>query len=133
MRGRRSSSRSPQVCRLRRVTVPVPEGRGEDLRQFAQELCSRQWAEPAGVTPEWRKLSPSAELLLDPESGARCAIRDIRQTATIGPSRCLETTRLRQGVLGSLQKHDRSPRRRLVLMSRTGASYPMGMAVTATV
>jgi hypothetical protein len=26
----------------------------------------------------WRRLSPSAELMVDPESGARCAIRDSR-------------------------------------------------------
>ena len=30
----------------------------------------------AGVTLGWRRLSPSAELFVDPESGARCAIRD---------------------------------------------------------
>ena len=34
----------------------------------------------AGVTLGWRRLSPSAELFVDPESGARCAIRD-----TMGP------------------------------------------------
>jgi hypothetical protein len=32
---------------------------------------------PAGG---WRRLSPSAELLIDPESGARCAIRDSRRS-----------------------------------------------------
>jgi hypothetical protein len=32
---------------------------------------------PAGG---WRRLSPSAELMIDPESGARCAIRDSRRS-----------------------------------------------------
>jgi hypothetical protein len=40
---------------------------------------------PAGG---WRRLSPSAELLIDSESGARCAIRDSR---TPGAERYLWT------------------------------------------
>jgi hypothetical protein len=40
---------------------------------------------PAGG---WRRLSPSAELLIDPASGARCAIRDSRSP---GAERCLWT------------------------------------------
>jgi hypothetical protein len=38
----------------------------------------------AGVTLGWRRLSPSAELFVHPESGARCAIRDTR---TLGAER----------------------------------------------
>ena len=36
----------------------------------------------SGETQGWRRLSPSAELLIDPESGARCAIRDSRRSGT---------------------------------------------------
>ena len=32
----------------------------------------------------WRRLSPSAELFVDPESGARCAVRD---TGALGAER----------------------------------------------
>jgi hypothetical protein len=32
--------------------------------------------EPVAEAPEWRTLSPSAELLVDPERRARCAVRD---------------------------------------------------------
>jgi hypothetical protein len=42
----------------------------------ARDLCQRQKVGMFPVTREWRKLSPSAEVLVDPESGARCAIRD---------------------------------------------------------
>jgi hypothetical protein len=34
--------------------------------------------------PAWRKLSPSAELLVDLDSGARCAVRD---TGALGAER----------------------------------------------
>jgi hypothetical protein len=58
------------------VTVLVPEDSAESLRQFANELLARHRNGPADVTPEWRKLSPSAELLVHPGYGGRCAIRD---------------------------------------------------------
>ena len=51
----------------------VPEGCVEGLSQFARDLCQRQ---EAGTCGQWRKLSPSAELMVDPGCGARCAIRD---------------------------------------------------------
>jgi hypothetical protein len=35
-----------------------------------------QTLEPSHVAGQWRKLSPSAEPMVDPECGARCAIRD---------------------------------------------------------
>jgi hypothetical protein len=58
------------------VAVLVPEERADGIRQLAQELRGRQWPEPYPGTPKWRKLSPSTELLVDPESGACCAVRD---------------------------------------------------------
>jgi hypothetical protein len=42
------------------------------------------------MTPQWRTLSPSGELLVEPTCSARCAIRDTRapdQAASIGPLR----------------------------------------------
>jgi hypothetical protein len=76
MRNSRPPFQSPRAPRLRKVTVLVPEGCAEGLRQFARDLCQRQeagWSDAAG---QWRKLSPSAELMVDPGCGARCAIRD---------------------------------------------------------
>jgi hypothetical protein len=35
-----------------------------------------QTLEPSHVAGQWRKLSPSAELMVGPDCGARCAIRD---------------------------------------------------------
>jgi hypothetical protein len=61
---------------LSKVTVLVPEASAESLRQFARELCRRQETGATLVGGQWRKLSPSAELMVDPERGARCAIRD---------------------------------------------------------
>jgi hypothetical protein len=78
MRARRTPSGAPQAQRLRRVTVRVPEDRAEDLRRFAHELRTRQRHEPAYAAPEWRTISPSAELLIDPECQARGIIRDTR-------------------------------------------------------
>jgi hypothetical protein len=62
--------------RVREVTLLVPEGFVEILRQFARDLRRRERAVPAAETNRWRRLSPSAELFVDPDSGARCAIRD---------------------------------------------------------
>jgi hypothetical protein len=76
MSGRQPASRSLQARGLRRITLLVPAGCAEGLRQLASELRARQRAGTAGVTFAWRRLSPSAELFVDPESGARCAIRD---------------------------------------------------------
>jgi hypothetical protein len=53
----------------------VPEDYAEELPRFAGESRSRQ-REPAYPTPEWRRVSPSAELLVDPECQARGIIRD---------------------------------------------------------
>lgn len=74
MRGRRSAS--PPTGGLRRVSLLVPEASADGLRQLAREFRARHRMEMAGVTGGWRRLSPSAELLVDPNSGARCAIRD---------------------------------------------------------
>jgi hypothetical protein len=54
----------------------VPEDFAEGLRQFTLELRVRQRAGPALVAPEWRAISPSVELLVNPECRARCAVRD---------------------------------------------------------
>jgi hypothetical protein len=38
--------------------------------------------EASPVAEQWRKLSPSAELMVDPDSGLRCAIRDTGATGS---------------------------------------------------
>jgi hypothetical protein len=61
-----------------------------DFAVTASGACSPRLSLPAqrvgrvGVTRGWRRLSPSAELFVDPESGARCAVRD---TGTLGAER----------------------------------------------
>jgi hypothetical protein len=40
------------------------------------------------AAPGWRRLSPSAELFIDPRNGARCAVRD---TGALGATRYLWT------------------------------------------
>lgn len=75
MSDRRPPFRPPEATRLRRVTLRVPEDYAEDLRRFARELRSRPLG-PAYPTAEWRRVSPSAELLVDPECQARGIIRD---------------------------------------------------------
>jgi hypothetical protein len=80
MHVRRPSLRSLQAHDLRKVTVFVPEECAEALRQFARELCDAQQAGPARLTPQWRTLSPSAELMVAPEYRARCAVRDTGAT-----------------------------------------------------
>jgi hypothetical protein len=77
MRQDRPSSRSPRAQRLRKITVFVPEDCVEGIRQFAQELRTRH-AEPAETPQGWRALSPSAELMVDPDRRARCSVRDTR-------------------------------------------------------
>src|SRR5882757_11261795 len=84
MRGHRASSRSLQARGLRRVTILVPVGCAASLLQLERELRARQRIGTAGVTLGWRRLSPSAELFVDPESGKRCAIRD---TGALGAER----------------------------------------------
>src|SRR5271166_1612526 len=75
---RRPSSRSLQVQGLCKVTVLLPASCAEGIRQFAEELRARHQAEPTPTQPEWRALSPSAELMVSPECHARCAVRDTR-------------------------------------------------------
>src|SRR5260370_41799817 len=84
MRGQRASSRSLQARGLRRVTILVPVGCAEGLRHLARELRARHQVGAAAVTLGWRRLSLSAELFVDPESGARCAVRD---TGALGAER----------------------------------------------
>ena len=76
MRGQQASSRSLQARGLRRVTILVPVGCAASLLQLERELRARQRIGTAGVTLGWRRLSPSAELFVDPEGGKRCAVRD---------------------------------------------------------
>ena len=54
----------------------MPAGCAEGLRHLARELRTRQEAGIPTAPAGWRRLSPSAELFIDPESGARSAIRD---------------------------------------------------------
>ena len=78
MRQGQPPSRSLRAQGLCKVTVLVPEGCAEGIRQFAQELRNRQWSGPIPETPQWRAISPSAELMFSPERSARCAVRDTR-------------------------------------------------------
>jgi hypothetical protein len=80
MSERQPASRSLQARGLRRITLVVPASCADGLLQLARELRARQRAASAGVAAGWRRLSPSAELFVDPESGARCAIRDTGAT-----------------------------------------------------
>ena len=85
---RRPQSRPARVVRLRKVTALVPEDCAEGFRQFARELRRDQepGARPAGRV--WRRLTPSAELMVDLQSGARCTIRYTELpgwAVTIGP------------------------------------------------
>jgi hypothetical protein len=56
----------------------VSEGNADGLRQLAREFTARHMLGVSGG--RWRRLSPSAELMVDPESGARCAIRDSQRS-----------------------------------------------------
>jgi hypothetical protein len=81
----RPPSRPAQAVRLQRVTVRVPEDYADDLRRFARELRTRQSGEPAAASAtQWRRLSRSAEVLIDPGCQARGIIRDTR---ALGPNR----------------------------------------------
>jgi hypothetical protein len=71
-------SRSLRAQGLCKVTVLVPEGCAEGLRQFAQELRNRQRNGPVAETLQWRSLSPSAELMISPDCRARCIVRDTK-------------------------------------------------------
>jgi hypothetical protein len=68
---------------LCKVTVLVPEGCAEGIRQFAQELRNRQRNKFVHETLQWRSLSPSAELLVSPDSRARCVVRDTRAAGAV--------------------------------------------------
>jgi hypothetical protein len=96
VRGHPTFSRRLAARGLRRVTVVVPASCAEGLLLLARELRVRQETGTAGVTLGWRRLSPSAELFADLESGARCTIRD---TGTPGVRRYLWTV----SVLGEHQ------------------------------
>jgi hypothetical protein len=63
--------------RLRKVTLIVPENCAESLRDLARVLRARQ-AQRTGGAFEWRRISPSAAVMVDPQSGVRCAVRDTR-------------------------------------------------------
>jgi hypothetical protein len=73
---------------LRKVTVLVPAECADGLLLLARELRARLRAGRAGIPKGWRRISPSAELFVDLESGARCTIRD---TSTPGTGRYLWT------------------------------------------
>ena len=82
MREPRPQSQSLKARGLCKVTVLVPEASAEGLRQFARELCRRQETGATPMARQWRRLSPSAELMVDPERGLRCAIRDTGATGS---------------------------------------------------
>jgi hypothetical protein len=73
---------------LRRIAILVPADCAEGLLHLARELRTRQTAGMSIAAAGWRRLSPSAELFVDPRSGARCAVRD---TGALGVDRYLWT------------------------------------------
>src|SRR5207247_456002 len=75
---RRPPSQPQEGALLRRVCVRVPEGHDAELRRFARDLRTRQPGGSANAALDWRRVSPSAELLVDPECQARGIIRDTR-------------------------------------------------------
>jgi hypothetical protein len=76
------ASQSQEARGLRRVTLLVPESCAIGLRDLARVLRTQQRHRTAGPPLGWRTLSPSAELMVDPRSGTRCAIRDTRAAGT---------------------------------------------------
>jgi len=56
----------------------VPEDCIDDLRRFARGLRTWQRSGSVPETSRWQAISPSAELMVSPEGGARCAVRDTR-------------------------------------------------------
>jgi hypothetical protein len=76
MRGR-PVSRSHQAHGLCRVTLLVPDSCAAGFRDLARVLRARLRERTAGPFG-WRRLSPSTELMVDPRSCARYAIRDTR-------------------------------------------------------
>ena len=79
MIGERSpTAQSVHARGLRRVTLLVPESCAEGLLDLARGLRAQQGRRTAAAPSGWRRLSPSAELMVDPRLGARCAIRDTR-------------------------------------------------------
>jgi hypothetical protein len=83
MPGHPASSRAMQARGLRRIAIVVPAGCAEGLLDLARELRARQRAGLGVVTLGWRRLSPSAELFVDPDSGARCAVRDTGSSGSV--------------------------------------------------
>jgi hypothetical protein len=88
MRSRRSSPPSPTTRGLRRVALLVPAGCIEGLRRLARELRIRQDAGIATSTAAWRSVGRTAELFVDPQTGARTIVRD---TGANGAGRFLWT------------------------------------------
>ena len=74
----RRPSRSLRAQGLCKVTVLVPEGCAEGIRQFAQKLRNRELNEPVPETPKWQAISPSAELMVSPDCSVRGSVRDTR-------------------------------------------------------
>ena len=100
----RPPSRSLRAQGLCKVTLLVPEGCAEGIRQFAQKLRNRELNEPVPETPKWQAISPSAELMVSPDCSVRGTVRDTLgrpvRTAFGGPSRCSGSlTRLLKGGL----------------------------------
>jgi hypothetical protein len=78
MRKRLPASQSRRADGLCSVTLLVPESCAEGLRDLARVLRGRQRERTAAPPFGWRRISPSAELMVDPQSGARCAVRETR-------------------------------------------------------
>jgi hypothetical protein len=90
------------------MSTSWPAGSGRRCRLLRPDARRSHVASSGG------KLSPSAELMVDPGCGARCAIRDTgraEKTVNIGPLPCsARLTQWRRGALGSLRRHDRGQR-----------------------
>jgi len=73
-------SRGQRAIRLRNATVLVPENSVQALHDLARIFRARERERTLDPPFGWRRISPSAELMVDPRTGARCAIRDTHTT-----------------------------------------------------
>ena len=128
MREPRPQSQSLKARGLSKVTVLVPEASAQGLRQFARELCRRQETGATPMARQWRRLSPSAELMVDPERGLRCANRD---TGATGSGRYHWTVAV-FGILTRWHRGARSSPRRLD-HAQKGRSSPIRKAAASSV
>lgn len=111
----------------------VPEDHTEDIRRFSRELRIQQGGGSARRTPDWRRLSPSAELPSIPNTKHVASSETpayVEQTAFVGASSPRTGLILsRRGTPEGLHGGVRWPRRLSAPLSRTGeqSGRPSGL------